>query len=156
MSGNGHRVDVDPGYCWINNDQSKNHGIRSCQIRFSSIGDRGAVYLRLSLDWYTSAARNHLAKFDAIKNYAPTDCGIGYHSAKQTENEDEFHCQSCRIIGGECFSDENGLDAERWIEGFLNGGTEWLWPKLDQYYAHVFWGAAYPDLTPVVMPNPST
>jgi hypothetical protein len=36
--------------------------------------------------------------------------------------------------------------------GFVNGGTEWLWVKLEEYYNHVFENGPYPDVTPIPVP----
>ena len=47
-----------------------------------------------------------------------------------------------------------GLNADEVIEGFLAGGTDWLWPKLEEYYACIFEGAPFPDFTPHYLPHP--
>ena len=35
---------------------------------------------------------------------------------------------------------------QAWLTGLVGGGTEWVWPRLERYYAHVFRGADKPKV----------
>lgn len=154
MSGYEHRVEVAPGHCWLHSDDNKNYGVGSCRIFFYCIGEKGAVQFVLGTDWFPEAARRHLAKFPPSRDPQPRAWDLGYHSpVPHYEGQDSMG--QCSVLGSECYYDGSTLNAENWVEGFLNGGTEWLWPKLEEYYRCVFEGGEYPNVEPVILPNPA-
>ncbi|MGH6792791.1 MAG: glycoside hydrolase family 3 N-terminal domain-containing protein, partial [Methyloceanibacter sp.] len=62
-----------------------------------------------------------------------------------------------KAIGDRALAADPGLVAllgQAMIEGFLAGGTDWLWPKLEEFYRHIFEGAPFPDFTAHYLPHP--
>jgi len=155
MTGFDHRVEISPGHCWLHQDSSKNYGVGSCTIHFYCIGEKGAVQFVLGTDWFPEAARQHLSKFPPSREPKPRAWDLSYHSREPRYEGQSLAYENCSILNGPCYSDGSALMAEEWLEGFLNGGTEWLWPKLEEYYLSVFENGSYPDVTPVILPNPA-
>lgn len=155
MSGFEHRVEIAPGHCWLHAEDSKNYGVGACRIFFYCIGEKGAVQFVLGTDWYPEAARRHLSKFPPSNDPQPRAWDLGYHSRTPHYERQSPIDADCRVIGGHCYYDGSTLNAEQWVEGFLNGGTEWLQPKLEEYYRAVFEDGPYPDVSPVIRPNPA-
>jgi hypothetical protein len=150
-----HKVVVEPGHCMLHKDPDKNYGVAACRIWFYAIGPKGAVQFRIGTDWYPEAARRHLSKFPHREERQPQGWDIGYHS-RVPIYDGQTSMGLCDIIGCECYYDRSSLQADNWIEGFICGGTEWLWPKLDELYRCQFEGGEYPDLTPQPRKNPKT
>ena len=150
-----HRVDVSPGFCMLHKDDDKNFGVAACRVWFYAIGPKGAVQFCIGTDWYPEAARRHLSKFPSKDERQPKGWDIGYH-AKTPQYEGQSSMGECFILGCECYYAGSSLQADNWVEGFVCGGTEWLWPKLDEYYRCLFEGGEYPDLTPQPERNPKT
>ena len=147
----------------LHKNPSKNYGIASCRVFFYVIGDKGAVQWMIGTDWYPEAARDHLrkvrtpaflAQFGDIERVQPECWDIGYHSRAPMYEGQTSMSDECHLLGGECYYDGSGIWAEEWREGFLNGGTDWLWPKLEEYYRYIFDGGELPDLTPQVRKHP--
>jgi hypothetical protein len=148
------RITITPGFYLIRPEPSKNYGIGSCRIWFYVIGPKGAVQWQISTDWYPERARQHLLGFPSeASKHLPDAWDIGYHSptAKYDGQSSMGHCD---VIGCECFYDGSSLNAEKWVEGFVSGGTDWLWPKLEEYYRFTFEGGDHPDLTPQPRKHP--
>jgi len=83
----------------------------------------------------------------------PSGWDLGYH-AYEAQYEGQDPHSDCHLLGCECFYDGSGLQADEMIEGFLAGGTEWLWPKLAEVYRARFDGAEWPDFSPSYKPHP--
>lgn len=144
------RVEVTPGY----DLRSAGYGIASCRIWFYVIGPKGAVQWQIGTDWYPPSAREHLlgmgwpSEHDLRHAMQPQAWDIGYHSPTPRYDDQTPMPGKCHLLGSECFYDGSSLNAESWTEGFIAGGTDWLWPKLEEYYRFTFEGGEHPDLTP--------
>lgn len=135
------RVEVSPGYHLIHPEPSKNYGIGPCRVWFYLIGPKGAVQFQIGTDWYPKAAREHLSQFPPRPIWEarqPDGLDLGYH-AKEPEYAGQI-AHDCALLGGQCYYDGSSLNADAMVEGFICGGTDWLWPKLEEYYRRVFEG----------------
>lgn len=150
------RVEVSPGHCWLHEEPSKNYGVAACRVWFYVIGPKGAVQWQIGTDWYPQAALNHLRKFPFSDRdrEQPKGWDLGYHAREPHYDGQTSMHDNCQVIGGKCYYDGSTLNAEEWLEGFRNGGTDWLWPRLEQYYRHIFESGEYPDVTPIVRAHP--
>lgn len=151
-----HRVEVSPGHCLLHKDPNKNFGVAACRIWFYCIGPKGAVQFQIGTDWYPEAARLHLRQFPARpiwETRQPEGWDVGYH-AREPQYEGQESMKDCHLLGCDCYYDGSSLQADEWVEGFINGGTEWLWPRLEQLYRSRFEGGEYPDVTPIPRKNP--
>lgn len=149
-------VHIKPGFNWIRAEPSRNFGIGDVRMWFVLIGEKGAVQWQIGTDWYPESARQHLARFPSWPlsgEHQPKGWDLGYHARERQYEEQPS--RSCDILPeGKCYYDGSGLAADDLIEGFLNGGDDWLWNRLEAYYAHVFEGAEYPNFHPIIMPHP--
>ena len=139
---------IRPGYDMRKNTPS--YGCHGAEIHFAVVGDKGAISLTIMTDWFPSTIewRNQL-KF---KKTAPWVTDVSYHSSTQTEYG--THIDSCKLTGGECWGDGTSMN-EAWTEGIINGGSDWLWDRLEARYRHQFEGAEWPDLSssPITKPE---
>ena len=134
-------VFVKPAFDKRSNDPSKDYGISACRIVFILKGKRGAVQFMIGTNWYVPSAREHLKKLlPSCKDTErkPEGWDVGYHSHKKMYNGQEPVAYKCEILGGKCYYDGSGLRADAWIEDFVAGGTDWLWPKLEEEYRNTF------------------
>jgi hypothetical protein len=148
------RFHIEPGFYLIRPETSRNYGIGDCRIFFYVIGEKGAVQWMIGTDWYPAPAREHLRGFPSREAVQPVAWDIGYHSRTPMYDGHTLMGNECNVIGGPCYYDGSSLNAEKWVEGFINGGTEWLWPKLEEYYRFTFDGAEHPDMTPQPRKHP--
>ena len=149
-------VNVSPSYNWIRAEPSKNYGVTTCGMWFMLKGQKGAVQFHIGTVWASLPVRQHLSQFknDYDDPRVPSGYDLGYHSKEPMYEGHSAMKSDCELTGGECYYDGSGLAANRVVEGFLAGGTDWLWKKLEQYYNHRFYDAEYPDFTPEYLPHP--
>lgn len=135
----------------------RDYGHCGMSIHFAVVGPAGAVSWSLDTEWYVSSSREEWERngFLMKAKHRPGGIVLAYHSPKPMHEGHEKHSTECDYIpGGSCYCDGSYIAADKLVEGFLAGGTEWLWPKLEAYYRSVFEDAAYPDFTPVYDPHP--
>jgi hypothetical protein len=142
-------------------DLSPKYGIHNMVIMFVVSGARGAVSITMSTGWYLPAQQlSHVQRH--IKGYPwdpedlarPNITDVGIHSIKEPY-EGAFRRDYCEYCGGPAYCDGTSLwGNEAWREGFLHGGTDWLWPRLEEYYNHRFNDGPLPDLTPIPRKHP--
>lgn len=135
-------------------DLGQRFGIQSMIMQFALTGPLGAVNWSISTNWWLEAQRRQSADmysrypFDVIELVAPRATGIGYH-ARVAQYPDQTPCEGCQLLdGGTCYYDGSSLWAEKWVEGFLAGGEEWLWLRLEDYYRQRYENGPEVDLTP--------
>lgn len=152
-----------PGHCWVRETPSRDFGNGSVSMWFILVGPKGAVQWHIGTDWMPEAARNDVARRVAIHGLSrrpeqdyqkPHGWDLGYHSPTPMYEGHEPTHHKCDLLDGPCYYDGSGLAADDLIEGFLNGGDEWVWNRLEAYYRHHFHDAAYPDFTPIIEPHP--
>lgn len=118
-----------------------NYGVHGMEIRFVLKGDKGAIQFVLFTNWqlpevadWHASMRHYLHESDRGRRQWPMAADVGYH-ARSPRYEEQTVCQDeCPYIGGPCYYDGSGLLADEWWPEFLAGGTEWLWPKMEERY----------------------
>lgn len=160
-----HRVDFEGGHdcirfeCISDSPSCKpggggSHGVHGLQIRWLTIGPKGAVQFLLGTRWLPqfvepNAIRHREFRVDGLR---PLAMDLGYHSLTP-RYEGEVQNGPCDYLGGAaCFYDGSGLNADDAFYALVNGGGTGLWAFLDAYYAHVYEGAPYP--APCEYPKP--
>lgn len=142
-----------PGFDWRHANSSRDYGIGAVRMWFILIGEHGAVQWQIGTDWFTESARNHLSKFSKPNKLQPDGWDLGYHSkTPRYEGHDNMECDC--LPEKRCYYDGSSLLADNLVEGFLNGGDEWVWNRLEAYYAHIFGDKEYPNFDPIVVPHP--
>lgn len=142
-----HRIDWLPAFDKRDDNPKKNYGVCAMRIVFYVIGPKGAIQWMISTGWYTDSARKHLDGFPSSpwddERRRPAAHDLGYH-AREAQYDNQTPQKNCHLLGGSCFYDGSSLQAELPMEGFLSGGVDWLWPKLEAAYMHHFEGAEWP------------
>ena len=147
------RIMFKPGFDWRRSESSRDFGIGSIRIWFVVIGEKGAVQWQIGTDWYPESARHHLSHFHREPKHKPDGWDLGFHSKAQMYEGQEPH--ECDVLpDGKCFYDGSTTNADLLIEGFLNGGDDWIWNRLEAYYDHVFWEKDFPSFDPIIVPHP--
>ena len=155
-----HRIEMTGGHYLIRPEPAKNYGVSSVRIWFYVIGPMGAVQWQIGTDWFPLQAREHLrargwpSEYDVRDAMKPKGWDLGYHSKEPRYEGQSPMDGECQVLGCKCYYDGSGLNADLLIEGFIHGGTEWLWPQLEEYYASVFEGAPFPAFTAVPQKHP--
>jgi len=135
----------------------RNYGISPMRMYFAVKGPKGGVSVTLSTSWYLP--QNQARSFDMYtKGYPfnpleelmqPKWWDVSQHH-KEPMYEDQTGHADCELVDGLCFSDGTSLwGQEAWLPGFLHGGSEWLFARLEDYYRNVFEDGPEVDLTPV-------
>lgn len=129
---------VTPAY----DKRDKGHGIRACSIDFVLKGSLGAVRFRIGTNWYVPSARRHLDEYPVIEydlKRKPEGFDVGYHSPEPMYRGQSPTSHDCEFVkGGVCYYDGSSIRADDWVEDFVAGGTDWLWPKLEEEYNRLF------------------
>lgn len=135
----------------------RNYGIGSMGLYFAVSGPKGGVSVYLSTSWYLP--QNQQASFDMFTKGYPFDplkelMQPKWWDVSQHHREPAYASQhmqaNCDLLDGPCYCDGTSLWGEnRWLPGFLHGGSDWLFARLEDYYREVFEGGPPVDLTPV-------
>jgi hypothetical protein len=124
LTGNGKSKRADAGH----------HGV---ELRFTLKGPSGAVSLTVFTDWMLASSREWLEKRfpdDAAKRY-PTMATVVSHSPTQLHEHMTRSRDACPYVeGGTCYGDVSFSMSDDWLEDFIAGGTDFLWPKLREVY----------------------
>lgn len=151
-------VEFWPSRNWIRTEPSKNYGITTMRGVFYLKGPKGAIQFMIGTEWGVQSVRDHLAKFpmrDRDSYQKPTGWDLGYHSHEPMYEGQDKMGDDCDVTGGVCYYDGSGLNADAMVEGFMAGGTEWLWPKLVEVYRNRFEDGPWPSFEPEHAPHPS-
>lgn len=149
-----------PGFHWPHKNPARDYGNGSVQLRFVLVGPKGAVQWLIGTEWMPEAARNDVDRRRAIHGLPPRDGSkpngydLGYHSPVPRYEDQSPMDGDCDVISGKCFYDGSGLNADLLVEGFLNGGDDWVWNRLEAFYRSTFEDAPWPDFTPMIEPHP--
>lgn len=140
----------------------RNFGIHGMELHFSVKGPKGAITATIYTTWYLPEQQQSTYEmyskysFEPAENLcAPNFVDIGYH-AKEAQYEGQTCRPDCALTdGAPCYYDGSGLwGNECWREGFLHGGSDWLFERMEQEYRHRFEGGEAPDLTPIPRKHP--
>ncbi len=155
------RVDFIGAYDFTRPDPSENYGIHNMEIRFAVSGAKGAITITMSTHWYLP--QNQQSSFEMLRKYPfdplelmmPDITDVGYHARTPQYEEQTPASGDCHLLGNPCYYDGSSLwGNEEWRLGFLHGGTDWLWPRMEEEYEHRFHNGPRPNLTPVPRQHP--
>lgn len=132
---------------------SKRYGVHNMEVEFWVRGPKGAVSLRMYTHWYVPEEQQRSFEVQSKYPWEPKDLmqpnivDVSYH-AHAPMYESDYSRGSCYILGGPCYSDGSSLYGnECFREGFLRGGSEWLFARLEEEYAFRFDGGPRPNFT---------
>ncbi len=143
-------VDFRGGYDLRSGNPGQNYGIHNMEIMFAVKGPLGAVSITISTGWYPKNVQEEQGSMlgSSFTRIQPWFTDVGSHR-KVPKYKGEYAVEHCKLTDGVCYADGTSLwGDEEWKEGFLTGGTDWLWPRMEQLYRHWFEDGECPDLTP--------
>ena len=126
------------------------------KLWFAVKGPKGGVSVSLSTSWYLPA--NQQSSYELYSRGYPFDpleqmiqpqwWGVSQHH-KEAQYEEQTPTTGFELTEGNCFCDGTSLwGKEAWLPGFLHGGSDWLFARLEDYYREVFENGPPVDLTP--------
>lgn len=130
------------------------YGIHGMNITFYFRGDEGAVQFCMSTDWVPWKPRpvsdrpelwgpRYQNLSTGTQGLYPMATDLGYHSLlPMYEGQDAR--PDCPFIGGACYYDGSGLNAEPLMVTLIYDGEEAMWEELESYYVSTF----QPDQVP--------
>lgn len=118
------------------------NGGHNMELHFAVVGPKGAVNLSFYTHWFLEAQRAESqetfskALWGAGYLCKPKGTDVGMHSRTPIYQENEKGIANCHLLdGATCYYDGgSSILAEDWEEGFIAGGLDWLWPRLEQLY----------------------
>lgn len=132
------------------------YGQHGMDIFFSIRGPKGAISCRIFTSWCLPQVQQ--SNFDLFSKYPygpeylmqPNIVDISYH-AHEPQYEGECSRDGCSFLdGAPCYSDGSGLYGNECFRlGFLHGGSDWLFDRLEEEYEHRFNDGPPPNFTPV-------
>ncbi len=138
-------------------DHPRNYGISAMKLWFAVKGPKGGVSVSLSTSWYLPSSQqssyelySKVYPFDPLEQFmAPQWWDVSQHHKEKQYDWQTPSC-NCELTGGDCYSDGTSLwGREAWLPGFLHGGSDWLFARLEDYYREIFEDGPPVDLTPV-------
>ena len=124
--------------------RDKNCGIHGMEMRFIVKGDVGAVQFLVFTNWQLPHVRKEFeGRVDAGENlhpclFAGSPADLGYHSPKPIYEGQSPLSDDCEILGGKCYYDGSGLNAEEPFNILVTDGLEALWKFLENYHTTLF------------------
>lgn len=126
-------VSMSPAFDKRHPDPRKNYGIHGVEMRMYVIGKRGAVQFVLYTNWHLPHVDAELRAKGPKLSATPAD--LGYHSPIPTyEGQEDYGHDDCHLLGGRCYYDGSGLNAERIFDVLRAEGSDGVWRELEKYY----------------------
>ena len=125
-------------------ERRKGYGIHGMEMRFLVKGPKGAVQFLVFTNWMLPHVKKELLdRVDKGENLHPClfeghPADLGYHSPKPMYKGQSAMSNDCDVLGGKCYYDGSGLNAERPFGILVSQGLESLWNFLEEYYGSVF------------------
>ena len=129
-----------PAFDKRNKDPKKDYGIHGVELRMYLKGKHGVVQFVLYTQWNLPHVQDDLdAKCTANKAwmYRPIPADLGYHSPTPMY-EGQTSMDTCHLLGGLCYYDGSGLNAERIYDVLLTEVSDGVWRELENYYYETF------------------
>lgn len=127
------KIDMFPSYDERENPKG-NYGIGAVKIRFALIGEKGAVTFSLYTDWFIESARQHLKKFNHISENKPNVMDFSWHFFQEKEDCDMQFNECDLSPTKKCWFNSSGIYGKKYLEGFLSGGSDYVWECLEKEY----------------------
>lgn len=130
----------------------RRYGAHNAVMTFTVIGS-SALTLCCETGWYLRSTTSRPG-WTPYKIELPNLIEFYYCSSAPLSYGHVPSTKPCPWLGCRCYSNSSFRSGEDWREPLVAGGTEWLWPKLEELYRHVFERGPMPDLTPRYVPHP--
>ena len=123
-------VIFEPGY---DDPAPGRYGRHGMEIRWLLRGPRGAAQFLMHTGWVPGVK----GVAPQVSHIFPMAVDIGYHArVPQYEGAEEWGLhENCAYIGGKCYYDGSGLQAEEIMKRFIVDGETVIWAALEARYA---------------------
>jgi hypothetical protein len=146
-------IRFEPAYDKRHPDSSKNYGIHGVTMTWYVVGEDGAAQFKVFTNWHLPKVQDELEHRDCkrmpdFRNPGSTRCtcitlakpmaaDLGYHRKTPAYANQSPMDGTCEWIGGKCYYDGSGLNAERVFDLLVTDGGEAVWRELEDYYQEV-------------------
>jgi hypothetical protein len=128
-----------PAYDKRDPDPRKNYGIHGVDMTCYVKGNRGAVQFKLFTGWMLPHVQREIeGRTSCIHGHKSFPADLGYHSPKPMYEDQIPMSEKCTILGGTCYYDGSGLNAEGIFDILVREGGDAMWKALDEYYVETF------------------
>ena len=131
-----------PAYDKTDPDPKKNYGVNGVEMAFFLKGEHGAIQFKVLTNWNLPHVQKRMdsMKLNSIPYmfHKPMPSDIGYHSRVPQYDGQEKMTDNCPIIGGECYYDGSGLQAEKVFDILVEEGSEGVWKYMENDYEDRF------------------
>jgi hypothetical protein len=125
-------------------DPNKNYGIHGVDMTWYVKGVEGAVQFKVFTNWHMPKVRDEWIDRDRAGDppplcvVMPMAADLGYHSPVAQYEGQEPVSDSCELLGGTCYYDGSGLNAQPVFDILITEGEEACWKALEKYYYETF------------------
>lgn len=115
-----------------------NYGQHGMDLRFVLIGQLGATQFLMYTDWVPGKTGRGLnASVSASCFPMAADLGFHWKTSPWGDGDSSMRMPHCDWIGGDCFYDGSGLNAEPVMRRFIAEGFDAVWDELERYYQDI-------------------
>lgn len=131
----------NPAWDKRSSDPKKDYGIHGVEMRWYLKGSKGIVQFVVFTNWMLPHVQEELdrKRMDADFPHLmcrPMAADLGYHSYKPMY--DGQTPMKCDLLGGECYYDGSGLNAQELFNKLLREGGEAVWKEMEEFYHSTF------------------
>ena len=140
-------IHISPAFDKRSSDPSKNYGIHGVELCFILKGEQGAIQFVIYTNWMLPHVRE---EYDLKTNHHlchPIPADIGYHSRTPKYEGQKSLTDDCTVIGGACYYDGSGLQAEDVFNIMVEKGGDAMWAEMEDRYNQLFNRMRYCDGT---------
>lgn len=148
-------------YDWVRPNSCENFGIHGMNVNFWLKGPAGGISICIFTNWMLPQNQASTQEM-YTRQGSPWEPGVlckpwiadvSYH-AREPQYKGQYCQESCKITGGKCYSDGSASWGDQWQEGFLHGGSDWLFSRMEDYYRMLFEGGPAVNLMPIPRLHP--
>lgn len=117
----------------------KSHGVHGMEIRWYLRGPKGCSQFAISTYWTPGELRpGHGLSPNGQGTWRqyPNGIDVGYH-AHVPQYPDQWGQDECSLLGGPCFYDGSGLQADDLVKRFVAEGEPAIWSELLEVYNRI-------------------
>jgi len=120
---------------------ARNYGVHGMEIWWYLRGPRGAAHFGIFTEWTPGElrpghGRSPLGYPVREASQYPSGADLGYHArVPQWDGQEIYARKECGIIGGRCYCDGSGLQADSLAREFTQYGESVIWAALEAEYA---------------------
>ena len=132
-----------PAWDKRSNDPKTNYGVHGVELAFFLKGKEGAVQFKVMTMWQLPHVQKETDSREPDFRHpylfhSPMPSDLGYHARVPQYDGQDIMKNECPVIGGPCYYDGSGLQAEKVFDILTEKGSEGVWKYLEEYYKERF------------------